>query len=95
MSEDEQIQWLLKFYPEYQNYLDPIPSLADLAFRLRDEMETNLQISHFAASLREVHLYVRLNPDIHNTDFIAFWLYEAKPIHWIIAALIAKDKEDE
>ncbi len=67
-------------------------SNADIAFGLRDELQTNLQISYFAASLREVHLYVRLNPDIHNTDFIAFWLYEAKPIHWIIASLIAKNE---
>ena len=63
--------------------------LADLAFRLRDEVRSN---GHFYAGI----IYVRrkmTGKEIcdceHCLCFAA--IYEFKPIHWIIAALIAKE----
>ena len=66
--------------------------LAALAFRLRDELKSLEHYPQFQARLK-VYNYVRRNVpqrcDINHIDE-HWWAMEAKPIYWIIAALIAK-----
>jgi len=99
---DEKIKELLAVLnmPEdvVENYLletgqmDSVESLADLAFRLRDEVKSLEHYPQFQARLK-VYNYVRRNVpqrcDINHIDE-HWWAMEAKPIYWIIAALIAK-----
>ena len=72
--------------------------LADLAFRLRDEVIKNNKTpaGQLYKATECVYVYLAenniLTPRIHSNPW---WKYHAKPIHWIIAALIAKEKEDE
>ena len=74
--------------------------LADLAFRLRDEIIVNEQgrMAWFNA-LFDVNEYVGGSKK-YTTPSMPFdedrWLcYYGKPIHFIIAALITKEKKDE
>ena len=83
MSEKEQRKWLLV---NYFHQRMPCVSNADLAFRLRDEVKTE----DFHNAIYEVMLKVEGN-DNWATAFWGGCL--AKPIHWIIAALIAKEQK--
>ena len=91
MCENKQWKWLIKnifkiswdgkythFY--YQN--EEILSLADLAFRLRDEDKYN-----FVFGLVEVWQHLK---NEMGTPSPGEMIRDSKPIHWIIAALIAK-----
>ncbi len=90
-SEAEQYQWCI-----YHAGLNPpYESLPGLAFRLRDEVKLSIRI-----------LYLVMHPDTdelklatmwwEDLDFDTeielynWWINKAKPIHWIIAVLIAK-----
>lgn len=70
-------------------------SLADLAFRLRDEAETN----YLPEATCLVHEYVDVGVNkmySHNFNGARSWFcFLARPIHWIIAALIAKQLAKE
>jgi hypothetical protein len=82
MNEDERVDWLWN-----RDILKPNESLADLAFRLRDEV---VKESHraFHDAVYEVMEYCG-----DDSWASAYWgMALAKPIHWIIAALIAKEK---
>ena len=95
MSEDKQAVWCEA--PEHGNR-QMGQSLADLAFRLRDEVVKNIDDAEvFHKSCKDVIIYLKVKVvgfcdpgTIHD-----FYMFNAKPIHWIIAALIAKGKEDE
>jgi len=54
-----------------------------LAFRLRDEVGV---IGNMHRGIKSV--CDKLSP---KKDYIEWWTYEAQPIHWIIASLIAKE----
>lgn len=74
---------------------DPITeSLADLAFRLRDEVEN---IDDMLSAIYKVQRRLKKNNKesklIGYAEAVWFAFY-AKPIHWIIAALIAKGKSN-
>ena len=95
MTEQEQRKWLVLHH--ILKYKQPQPnqirweSLADLAFRLRDEA-VQLCISWEKAK-EDVWVYVcHKKPDV-EISYIGFWTNLAKPIHWIVAALIAKGDE--
>ena len=100
MSEDEQQIWLIKKEVMVGAVLQckggselpcPSESLADLAFRLRDEVVAK---SH--ADFHEAIYDIMVKVEGNDNWATAFWgECIAKPIHWIIAALIAKDKDDE
>ena len=89
MSEEEQWKWVSKQWQkfsidpswqtkEYQNM-----ALADLAFRLRDEtIEKDLDWDDAL-----VLVWEKLG---RSMKYQAFSKYYAQPIHWIIAASIAK-----
>ena len=64
-------------------------SLADLAFRLRDGA---VEYQGWGPALVEVWKYWC---DQNNTGitFEEFWIHKAAPIHWIVAALMAKAKD--
>ena len=83
MTEDEQVDWLWDM-----DILKPNESLADLAFRLRDEA-----VNHqgWGEAIKDVCDYWQGK---NNTGITlsGFWIHRAKPIHWIIAALIALEK---
>ncbi len=95
-EEDEQIVRLFDFSvissEEYDNFEAGRGfSLADLAFRLRDEAPTN----YLPGAICIVHEYVDTGVNkmySHNFGGASSWFcFLAQPIHWIIAALIAKE----
>ena len=97
MSEDEQWKWCIlhniKFVGE---------SLADCAFRLRDEVKGSEGHEAVNIGQRVVSDYVFNLPGNRPTyeqsvknarfeeDYKSWYADQAKPIHWIIASLIAK-----
>lgn len=97
MSEKEQYIWLfgvgiIHHHPTDENQIE---SLADLAFRLRDEVVKNIDDAEvFHKSCKDVIIYLKVKVvgfcdpgTIHD-----FYMFNAKPIHWIIAALKAKER---
>lgn len=77
MSEESQIMWSLV----HTDMREP-ESLADLAFRLRDEVVVNYGDLIWHKATLKICGYMGKN---------SIWFKQyAKPIHWIIAALIAK-----
>ena len=98
MSEDspEQYGWLLSTIREHKACCP-----ADLAFRLRDEAiaeddKSEINCSWCEASY-EVYLYViGEENEMEAKEGLDTWFsMRAKPIHWIIAALIAKEKAND
>ena len=94
LSEDEQIAWLIANKvvqprrPECPYEPRCGESLPEIAFRLRDEVS---QVKYFHR-VYSVAVDETEPPDMH----VRIWaLYEAKPIHWIMAALLAKESESE
>ena len=94
MSEDEQVFWFYR-RPEEDLYrvvwIAPVArfkryQLADLAFRLRDEIATKKSQYWQTAKSKVAH-------KVWGTYHDYTWDEEAKPIHWIIAALIAKGQK--
>jgi len=69
-------------------------SLAGLAFRLRDEAR---KCSDEALVKAWAMVYHYDCPDARNTagDVYIWWLWNAKPIHWVIASLIAKGERNK
>lgn len=86
MSEGEQWEYVQLCFPE-KDWI----TLADLAFRLRDEA-CGYSCEDYYNGLITVYNHVYAKKYV---SFYAFWTYQAKPIHWIIAALIAKGKDNE
>jgi len=103
LSEEKQVDWAFNefgydiHFTDYKGKLDkcrfPLTdtSLADLAFRLRDEVDPCFW---YAASYN-VAIHSGLIKDSRCKGFSVFGFYESKPIHWIIAALIAKELADK
>jgi len=117
MTEDEQRAWvcgnnLLQKHRTICNddliydWEHRTESLADLAFRLRDEADN----VNYERAIHLVEFYERgKKRGWWNKDSLAYWfkyedalrttieewlIHETKPIHWIIANLIAKDAKD-
>ncbi len=85
MSEED--QWVFCA----QHCKKPIESLADLAFRLRDEVLNKVNGILATHALQVVYFYVSGIPSGWTDKMVLEWFsFSAKPIHWIIAALIAK-----
>ncbi len=92
MSEDEQIEWLRTNVFTSMRFREWIrTSLADLAFRLRDEAKGSEGVVKYGKAMQIVcdHFYKCENTTMEIVN--SFAAYVAKPIHWIIAALIAKN----
>ena len=86
MSEVEQWEWLEKKYGP-----GAFHSFASLAFRLRDEVRR--EKGNYDHAVYIVYNYEKQKRKYEN---VFYWMaYIAKPIHWVIASLIAKEKEDE
>ena len=87
MSEAEQWEWMMERCSEY-GALCP----GQLAFRMRDEaMESRPKEYHKA--ITEILIYVSGNTCKHPESKADVWsLLLAQPIHWILAALKAKEK---
>ncbi len=96
MPEDEQRNWLKRysqgrtfFADHWQDYLCGHISLADLAFRLRDE--ATRQGWDFQVLLNKVRIAGEEGYDGDGLREGAFWIcHISKPIHWILAAIQAK-----
>ncbi len=99
-SEVEQIEWLIEkgitdgslARSQITNRIVPHwirIELSELAFRLRDEVK----YIHRCSFVKAVQLvYGHYFAKIPNDDTLWRWFSrEAKPIHWIIATLIAKN----
>lgn len=98
MSEDEQWVWCVKNGKAVGKVAGE--SLADLAFRLRDEVlnSKNLNDDYWDVGINAVANYVTKDQVwkvVSGVDVCNWSLYFAKPIHWIIAALIAKGKDND
>ena len=89
MSEDEQDRWCALNTDRKSH-----ESLADLAFRLRNEVIAG----GLFRKMITIHEYCDKGCNKMYSHTMAgaqsWFIAQAKPIHWIIAALIAKDKED-
>lgn len=85
MLTSEQYKWCIANTDLY-----PYESLADLAFWLRDEvLSSKYGTLHWVSGMFDVYMKMT-GSKLLNWK----WGYiEAKPIHWIIAALIAKELE--
>lgn len=94
ISEDEQCKWLTKYYHDTQAFPHDVivhhTDLADLAFRLRDEV-CKVSCENYYAGLEAVYNYKI--KDKQCCSLYAFQTYQIKPIDMIIAALIAKDSK--
>lgn len=85
LPEDEQTQWMYELQKsgKYGNYDWRFHFFADLAFRLRDEtIEKDLDWDDAM-----ILVWEKLERPM---KYQTFCKYYAQPIHWIIAALIAK-----
>ena len=99
MSEKEQYIWLfgagiIHHHPTNENQIE---SLADLSFRLRGEIAVSHDIQWAYAEVYNKAGGYKLRPYETHDPTTIMWIWyatRAKPIHWIIAALIAKEKED-
>ena len=94
MSEEEQRKWVhFTLYDYYRGYTDsPLIQtehiLADLAFRLRDEMCKEIGgCEKYYAGLEAIYKYRGIKKQCQS--FYAFLTYRLQPIDMIIAALIA------
>ena len=104
MSEDEQWEWCVKNVKEKTIG----ESLADLAFRLRDKAVSKYYNNWCKAKEivwlhknTDAQRYVDIVDGLDGADDriigrrAIFFSNQAKPIHWIIAALIAKEKAND
>ncbi len=66
-------------------------SFADLAFRLRDEAVELDKGVLFGRGLAKICQKIYNNEGYNLHEFLSWAATLAKPIHWIIAALIAKE----
>lgn len=120
MSKKEQWKWLANEFPDELHCCLCVPpchigrhELADLAFRLRDEVK-DLPSLVWSKAWHLVVAKVKYNYDWNNealeenfkefcetyhgvpdsSDREIFALWNSQPIHWIIAALIAKQLKE-
>jgi len=91
MSEKKQRHWLIK---KHFWLGDSTNSLADLAFQLRDEVAEIWKQSPgywiWGKALQDVYC-AATKKKWDGIEFIRWFVYNAQPIHWIVAALIAKE----
>ena len=71
-----------KYSNPHQSGLRPIESLAECAFRLRDEFMENHSVRCWKEQIKEL-----LDAGVYT---YGTWTASAKPIHWIQAALLAR-----
>jgi hypothetical protein len=107
MPEKEQAKKLAKLYSQDNDgnlIFYPVEKiaqrtfLADLAFRLRDEIW-----SDYPPFTDKQHCWynalTEINKKIHTSHWLggekSWWMEYAQPIHWIIAALVAKQLAKE
>lgn len=102
--EEKQIEWLCVNNIIYHRkwpatifgdaaHNNPSESLEDLAFRLRDESR---KLSDDALADSLVLIYKKCTDKIDDmNDCLLWWVYNSKPIHWIIASLIVKEMEKD
>lgn len=104
MSEDEQLLWVAAEVEKEP--FDPkagsrIVRLAEHAFRLRDEViaeDDKSEIDcYWCEASYEVYLYIiGEENEMEAKEGLDTWFtMRAKPIHWIIAALIAKENHGQ
>ena len=90
MKEDEQWCWAVKKF----NLVYPRDTLPCLAFRLRDEAIMLKEFPFLMARVyNHAHGYKPNKGEIH-APIMMMWIWfagYAKPIHWVIASLIAKE----
>jgi len=96
MSEDEQKQAILDLLDEetMEWFVDYDMHLADLAFRLRDEVCKEINgCEKYHNGLEAIYVHKCIKKQCRS--FYAWLTYQLEKIDMVIAALIAKDKEDE
>ena len=96
MTEEKQWAWLLnrcvEFWPDEEVFIGSQEKyLADLAFRLRDEVAKEDSGVLFGRGLAKICFKIYGGNNYNLNEFLSWSTVKAKPIHWIIAALIAKE----
>ena len=88
MTVYDQNQWLIKNNIRQHSLSDlkKMKSLADLAFRMRDEA-----VGNYGSDIWFDAVNVVCNHYPEMKWSLPTWDIESQPIHWIIAALIAKE----
>jgi hypothetical protein len=110
LSEEEQIRWLAEHDILQTTIMQCLisrahqwghyESLAECAFRLRGEADEYYQ-KHIAPKGLMHPLYIAMNDLWGEKAFdetygcAPYWLYQAKPVHFIQAALLAKGEGKE
>ena len=90
MPEERQLKWAQKNLMESSSERW-CTSLADLAFRLRDEA-VNIRYSKLVSAMEKVAMKSAKALTSYDMEGFNEWFtMEAQPIDWIIAALIAKE----
>ena len=94
MDEDEQLLWVCS--EVLKDPFDPkagsrVVHVAELAFKLRDKVKGSEGADAWVKASQVV--FAHIHPEYSNNVYsvAAYFADKAKPIHWIIAALIAKD----
>ena len=87
MSEDEQWEWCVKNVKEKTMG----ESLADLAFRLRDEV-CKISCENYYAALETVYCNRVVVSNRQCCGFYAYQMYQILTIDMIMSALISKEK---
>ena len=90
MSEDEQSYWTAE-NTDRRVRGGSYESLADLAFRLRDEvLKEHSGCERYHEAIEDIYKYREIRKQ--GTSLYAWTAYQLKPIDMIIAALIAKQE---
>ena len=96
MTEEEQTSYLIEVAENnlddewWNKYFYGHISLADLAFRMRDEANRLKTLKYAQRKVWEKTEYEKAQP-FKPMNPMVWWLDFSQPIHWIIAALIAKE----
>ncbi len=102
MPVEEQWAWItegkkvIEFFPDDEIFIgDPQKYLADLAFRLRDEVKAFVGHKFWDEGKCLVANYVANDVEGGGLAYNQWFIDNSQPIHWIIAALIAKELAKE
>jgi hypothetical protein len=92
LPEEEQMNWLSRNTEiSFKSHLTGEESLADLAFRLRDEAWCGCSEGVWAAAITKVARQA-FGDWIESVEQVqSSWICLTQPIHWIAAALIAQE----
>ena len=92
LPEEKQVTWISKTFADSWDWRNkPSLNVFELAFRLRDEANDKMFGRAFGIIAAETSGRPNAEMLKNIPQFVLGWVLMSKPIHWIIAALIAKE----